>query len=251
VTSRSQGSDAHAPGSGDLHSEVLLATAGLVWRLKQLADRYDGLPIPEDQELARARQRNIALMRETAASGRRLLAGLGPLAEGQTEWPASAQPGGNDERARARDRQAAARDDRAEARDLRASLRDRDAEGDDPDRGFASRFLAAGDRDDAAGDRAHAQADRDAARMERLQELSWWAAHGPPVGGTLMDHLDATAAVHQAQGLLMARSGIAAAEAFEALLLASRQQGMPLGEFAAQAVQEARRAADGAERGHG
>jgi hypothetical protein len=97
------------------------------------------------------------------------------------------------------------------------------------------------DRDDAAGDRALAFEDRLAARGDRVQ------AEGqtpPPTSEVraaphrLFERLEAGRTFHQAQGILMARSGMSAAEAFEALHLASAQQGMSLPETAAQVVQE-------------
>jgi AmiR/NasT family two-component response regulator len=54
----------------------------------------------------------------------------------------------------------------------------------------------------------------------------------------LRERLDAGRAFHQAQGMLMARSGMSAAEAFEALLLASVNQDVSLFETAGRVVQE-------------
>jgi len=49
---------------------------------------------------------------------------------------------------------------------------------------------------------------------------------------SLFERLDAGRTFDQAQGTLMARSGMSAAEAFEALLLAATQQGVSLPETA-------------------
>lgn len=54
---------------------------------------------------------------------------------------------------------------------------------------------------------------------------------------SLFERLDAGRTFHQAQGILMARSGMSAADAFDALLLASTQQGVPLPEMAARMLQ--------------
>ncbi len=55
---------------------------------------------------------------------------------------------------------------------------------------------------------------------------------------SLSERLDAGRAFHQAQGMLMTRSGMSAAGAFEALLLASVQQDVSLFETAGRVVQE-------------
>jgi hypothetical protein len=205
---------------------TLARTADLVRKLTALADRYDALG--EDAVGPNAQRRaSVALMRSTAQAGRQLVRSLLLPSEGPSGRDALAGESavGRADRARVRDLRAATRDATAEDRDERALARDTalrrvgmHRDGDEP-----GRFFAACDRDDAAGDRAHAQADRRAAACDRdasLSEASTDAgAHARNL--TLITKLGARAVVRQAQGVLMERDGLSAAEAFEALLLAA------------------------------
>ena len=143
-------------------------------------------------------------------------------------------------RAKARNARAQARDEAAEARDLRASARDqrfRVATGDE-DRGFAARFLSAGDRDDAAGDRVDAQHDRQESETDRRQA----ADARETSSGTLMDHpdfqqaLEERSIIGQAQGLLMASMHVDADAAFDLLRLESLKRGVRIRMLAAELI---------------
>lgn len=246
------------------HSALVARTRDLADKLTALADRYDALPPAPHPARERERVVNIALMRLAAASGSRLLGAGAPPGQEQPERPlagAAWQAGS----ARARDVAAQLRDGAAELRDLRASLRDRRARAttSDLDPGFADRFLAATDRDAAAGDRADAIDDRAAARRDRQLSGSAAPAREPAAEGLVVDlsaveqpaveqpvaaqppdprhlleQLSARATFHQAQGLLMAKSGMNASQAFEALLLDAQQRDTSMTEAAMRLVRE-------------
>ena len=202
---------------------TLARTADLVRKLTSLADRYDAVSDGDGDVRAAERRASVALLRTAAESGRQLIRSL----EAPPSAPAGqeASPTERDDRSRVRDLRASGRDAAAERRDERASHRDaalRQAGGDrDPD--FAGRLFAASERDEAAGDRAAALADRRAAADDRARSAT-------RVVVDLDKHARAYAMitrpeerelVRQAQGILMARAGITAGEAFEALLLAA------------------------------
>lgn len=215
-----------APPARELAEQYWAAmtrTADLVRKLSALADRYDASEEDGDPRAA-GRRASAALMRTTAESGRRLLRSLAPPAFPSGEQPPASALEQAD-RARCRDLRAAGRDVTAEVRDERASTRDRSARavtGDD-DLGFAARFLAACDRDDAAGDRAAALADRRAAQTDRGRGATGHPCdrHREAGAYALLTLLEDRVVVRQAQGVLMARAGMTAGEAFEALLLAA------------------------------
>lgn len=236
-----------ALGQRDLCLEqwaAVASAADLARKATTLADRYDALPDTGDAPAARRRE-SVARLRAAAASAQRLITSLmAALAcESMRPEPAQAPAARRSEPAALRDAVAARRDRAAEARDLEASVRDRQARGvsADLDPGFADRFLSARDRDESAGDRAVAFADRRAARDDRVQADGYLPSPPAEVRAGLrglFERLNAGRTFHQAQGVLMAGSGMSAAEAFEALLLASRQQGVSLPETAARMVQD-------------
>jgi hypothetical protein len=232
-------------GQRDLCREqwaAVASAADLARKATALADRYDALPDTGDAPASRRRE-SVARLRAAAASAQRLITSmLGALAS-ESMGPEPVSVARRSEPADLRDAVAARRDRAAEARDLEASVRDRQARGAsaDLDPGFADRFLSARDRDEAAGDRAVAFADRRAARDDRVQADGHVPSPPAEVGAGLhglFERLDAGLTFHQAQGVLMARSGMSAAEAFEALLLTSEQQGVSLPETAARMVQD-------------
>ena len=103
----------------------------------------------------------------------------------------------------------------AELRDQRASTHGRPArvERGELDPGFADRFVSAVGRGAAADEKP-----------------------GDP--RRLLEQLGARATFHQAQGLLMARTGMDASEAFDALLLDAQQRGTSMTEAAVRVVRE-------------
>lgn len=221
-------------------SALMAQTRDLAQKLTALADRYDALPTPLQPLRERERSVNIALMRLVAASGSRL-ATTWALCDQEQPERACGVPADPDASARARDAQARCRDDAAERRDQRASVRDRQARADtaDLDPGFPDRFLSADDRDDAAGDRAAALEDRVAARRDReLRSAGAPAEEQHTDPRRLLEQLKAKETFHQAQGLLMARSGMTASDAFEALLRDAQQRGTSITEVAARLVRE-------------
>jgi hypothetical protein len=236
-----------ASGQRDLCLEqwaAVASAADLARKATALADRYDALPDTGDAPAARRRE-SVARLRAAAASAQRLITSLlGALAsESMRPEPAPASAARRSEPADLRDAVAARRDRAAEARDLEASVRDRQSRGvnADLDPGFVDRFLSARDRDEAAGDRAAAFAHRRAARDDRVQADGYLPSPPAEVRAGLrglFQRLDVGRTFHQAQGVLMARSGMSAAEAFEALLLTSEQQGVPLPETADRMVQD-------------
>lgn len=229
----------HAVGGGksrtllhdlaDEYWQTLARTADLVRKLTALADRYEAAAEGGD-ERASERRASVALMRSAAESGRQLITSLAP----PPPVLASVHEASSAERAdgaRARDVRASGRDAAADGRDVRAAGRDRASRGvaSDGDDCFPGRFLAACDRDDAVGDRAAALADRRAAAADRAA-----AASGPLVdldqharSYARVTRLEEQEIIRQAQGVLMARAGISAAEAFEALLLAAENPSAP------------------------
>lgn len=226
------------------HWTVVASAADLARKATALADRYDALPDSDDAR-ASGRRESVARLRAAAASAQHLITSLmGPLpSESLRREPAPSSVARRREPADMRDAVAARRDRTADARDLEASRRDRRARGvsADLDPGFADRFLSARDRDEAAGDRALAFDDRLAARGDRVQadgQMPTLAAELRTAPRSLFGRLGASRTFHQAQGMLMARSGMSAAEAFEALLLAAVQQDVSLPETAVQVVQE-------------
>jgi hypothetical protein len=223
---------------------TVASAADLARKATALADRYDALPDSGDARASRRRE-SVARLRAAAASAQRLITALLDALPPESTWSEQAPPSAlrRSEPADARDTVAARRDTAAEARDLEASMRDRQARrvGADLDPGFAHRFLSARDRDEAAGDRAVAFEDRRAARDDRVQADEHVPSSPAEVGAgphSLFERLDAGRTFHQAQGMLMARSGMSADEAFEALLLTSEQQGVSLPETAARLVQD-------------
>jgi len=226
------------------HWAVVASAADLACKATALADRYDALPDSGDAR-ASGRRESVARLRAAAASAQLLITSLMsflPCASlGQELAPSSVAQGREPTDIRAA--VAARRDRAAEARDLEASMRDRRARGvsADLDPGFADRFLSARDRDEAAGDRVLALEDRRATRDETGQ--AGGRVPSPPAEvsaapHSLSERLDAGRAFHQAQGMLMTRSGMSAAGAFEALLLASVQQDVSLFETAGRVVRE-------------
>ena len=202
--------------------QTLARTADLVRKLTSLADRYD--EAGDDDGRAAQRRASVALMRAAAESGRRLVNALVP----PPATPASAHEASPEERAdaaRARDVRASARDAAAEIRDQRAAGRDRVVRrvGGDSDIDFSGQWLAACDRDEAVGDRAAAQGDRRAAADDRAVAASRVVVDLDKYANSyaLITRLEEREIVRQAQGVLMARAGISAGEAFEALLLAA------------------------------
>lgn len=223
---------------------VVASAADLARKATALADRYDFVPDTGDARAA-ARRDSVARLRAAAASAQRLITSLmGSLPPEITQRePAQVSAAGRSEAAGVRDAVAARRDRAAEARDLTASMRDRQARvaSADGDAGFADRFLSACDRDEAAGDRAVALEDRLAARDDRVQADGYLPSPPGEVRAAPYDlsgRLAAGRTFHQAQGMLMARHGMSAAEAFQALLLASAQQGSSLPETAVRVAKE-------------
>jgi len=223
------------------HWAVVASAADLARRATALAGRYDALPDGGDAR-ASGRRESVARLRDAASSAQRLITSLmGSLpGESMRQEPAQSSAAGRAAPGRTRDVVASRRDRAAEDRDLEASLRDRQARGVSADRdpGFAARFLSARDRDDAAGDRAHAFEDRRAARGDRMRADGQTPPPTPTAEvraarDSLSERLDAGHTFHQAQGMLMERSGMSATEAFEALLLTSTQQGVSLPQAAA------------------
>jgi hypothetical protein len=225
------------------HWVTVASAADLAHKATALADRYDALPDSGDARAARRRE-SLARLRAAAASAQLLIASLvGPLPSQSPRREPAQSSGAGQGPADLRDAVAARRDLDAEGRDLKASERDQQARRvrDDLDPGFAHRFLAACDRDEAAGDRALAFDDRLAARDDRVRtegQIPSLAAELRDAPRSLFERLDAGSTFHQAQGILMARSGMSAAEAFEALLLVSTKQGMSLPETAVRVAQE-------------
>ncbi len=222
---------------------TVASAADLARKATTLADRYEALPDSGDARAAR-RCESVARLRASVASAQLFIASLvGPWpSQGRRQEPAPSSGSGQGP-ADLRDTAAARRDLDADGRDLKASERDRQARrvSDDLDPQFADRFMAARDRDDAADDHAFAREDRLAARGDRLraeEQLPSPAAEAGDAPGSLSERLEAGRTVHQAQGMLMARSGLSASEAFEALLLVSTQQGMSLPETAVRVVQD-------------
>lgn len=217
---------------------TMARTADLVRKLTALADRYDAEIAGGDQHTADCRRR-VALMRATAEAGRQLIRSRAPHAfpvrqqSAPTALERSDGAHSRDVHASMRDAAAQVRDERARAPDarVRAVLEDQDADS-------SGRFLAACDRDASAGDRADSLADRREAQRDR--------DHRPPAmdlttqTGTcsLVTRLEERVVVRQAQGILMARAGISAGEAFEALLLAATGA-MTLDDVATHVVQHA------------
>lgn len=204
--------------------QTLARTADLARKLTALADRYD--LAGDGDARAEERRASVALMRTVADSAHRLISSVTPP-------PPAAAPHGptSSERAdgaQARDVRAAGRDAAADQRDERAVRRDRAVRraGADGDADFAGRFLAACDRDDAVGDRAAALADRRAAAADRTVDAARVVVdldkHARSYA--LVTLPEEQEIVRQAQGVLMARAGITAGEAFEALLLAAAGQ---------------------------
>jgi hypothetical protein len=226
------------------HWAVVVSAADLACKATALADRYDAMPDNGDAR-ASGRRESVARLRAAAASAQLLitsLMGFSPCASLRRE-PAPSSVARGREPADLRAAMAARRDRAAEARDLEASVRDRQARGvsTDLDPGFADRFLSARDRDEAAGDRALALEDRLAAWDDRGQAGGQVPSPPAEVRAArhgLSERLDRGRAFHQAQGMLMARSNMSAAEAFEALLLASVKQDVSLFETAGRVVQE-------------
>jgi hypothetical protein len=226
------------------HWAVVASAADLARKSTALADRYDALPDSGDAR-ASARRESVARLRAAAASAQVLITSLmGFLpCESLRREPAPSSVARGREPTDIRAAVAARRDRAAEARDLEASMRDRRARGvsADLDPGFADRFLSARDRDEAAGDRVLALEDR----LDTRDETGQAGGRVPPppaevraAAHSLSERLDAGRAFHQAQGMLMARSDMSAAAAFEALLLASVQQDVSLFETAGRVVQE-------------
>lgn len=221
------------------HWASVASAADLARKATALADRYDALPDVGDARAA-ARRESVVRLRAAAASAQRLITSLMgslPLESTRREpaqVSAAARSGG------VRDALATRRDRAAEARDLKASVRDRRARvvSADGDAGFADRFLSACDRDEAAGDRASAMDDRAAAQDDQVAGQSSWPSPAVVTApSSAFERLDAGRTFHQALGMLMARSGMSAAEAFEALLLTSVQQDLSLPEAATRVVQ--------------
>lgn len=207
----------------DDHWATMARTADLVRKLTALADRYDARH--DGDELRNERRRALtARMRGAAEAGRLLLVVALPP-EPAAAGPHAVTDQERADRARSRDVQAARRDAAAQVRDERARDRDERLRGvaDDGDADFPTRFLAACERDDAAGDRAAARSDRRSAAEDRAASV---APYGQDLEAQaqsyqLITRLEETAIVRQAQGILMAREGMTAGEAFQALLLAS------------------------------
>jgi len=226
------------------HWAVVASAAPLACKATARADRYDALPDSGDVR-ASGRRESVARLRAAAASAQLLitsLMGFLPCASPRRE-PAPSSVARGRESTDIRAAVAARRDRAAEARDLEASMRDRRARGvsADLDPGFADRFLSARDRDEAAGDRVLALEDR----LDTRDETGQAGGRVPPppaevraAAHSLSERLDAGRAFHQAQGMLMTRSGMSAAGAFEALLLASVEQDVSLFETAGRVVQE-------------
>jgi len=120
----------------------------------------------------------------------------------------------------------------SQERDAAAAVRDAAAEARDADWPEEALDHAAMDRLHAADDRAHARADRQQSAQERAQ-----LAHG----------MERRTVIGQAQGLLMARFGISAEEAYEVLVSQSQHRGDKLHDVAAAVVadHERRVRADG------
>ncbi|MDQ3503080.1 MAG: hypothetical protein M3486_05650 [Actinomycetota bacterium] len=187
------------------HWAVVASAADLAHKATALADRYDALP---DSGNARApgRRESVARLRAAAASAQLLitsLLGFSPCASlPRAPAPSSVALG-------------------HEPTDIRAAVAAR--------------------RDRAAEARVLAFEDRLATRDDRGQ--AGGRVPSPPaevraVPHSLSERLDAGRAFHQAQGMLMARSDMSAAAAFEALLLASVQQDVSLFETVGRVVQE-------------
>jgi hypothetical protein len=204
---------------------TMARTADLVRKLTALADRYDAAIAAGDREAADCGPR-VALMRATAEAGRKLIRSRAPAA-----FPPREQPAVTDleraDRARSRDVSASSRDTAAQARDERATERDVRVRAvvQHGELDFSGRFLAACDRDSAAGDRADSLADRRAAQRDRDDSPPPVDLRTPARTYALLTGLEKRAVVRQAQGILMARTGLSAAEAFEALLLTATAPG--------------------------
>lgn len=207
-------------GSGDLVElwTRLAGTANLVCRLTTLADRYEAAIAAGDRQAEEGRPL-VVLMRVAAEAGRKLLRSHAPAASPVAEQPTATELQRSD-RARSRDLEASARDAAAQVRDERATQRDvlvRAVLGDG-DLDFAGRFLAACDRDSAAGDRADSLADRRASQRDREAHATTMNLTPQARAFSLVTRLEERAIVRQAQGILMARAGLSADEALQALL---------------------------------
>lgn len=185
-----------------------------------------------------------------------------------------ADPGLRAELARERDELAEQRDAAADARAGEALLRrqratDRDVAAvqrdrrireahDDADPGFPSMFLSARDADASAGDRAASLSDERAARQDRdraredrqhaarqrdiaADEAASAADRADREAADLRDGVETRTLIGQAQGLLMARHGISADEAFERLVRESQSRNVEVREVARLLVQDAGR----------
>ena len=185
---------------------TMARTADLVRKLTSLADRYDAT-IEDGDPHAADRRRRVALMRRTAESGRRLIRSLAPPPLAAGDMPAPSVP---------------QRADGARSRDAERDIPVRRIAGDENPE-LPDRFFAACDRDAATTDRGDALAGRRAAKLDRDRTAAASAldVDSQPQSYALVARLDECAVVRQAQGLLMARSGVTAGEAFETLLTAT------------------------------
>ena len=153
---------------------------------------------------------------------------------------------------------AAERRERAAGRDVAASQRDRRSRRahDDGDPGFPDRFMSGRDVDASAGDRADALGEERAAREDRQQsredrqrasddrdaaaaDARDTAEAAAAEAAGLREGMESRTVIGQAQGLLMARLGITADEAFARLVRESQARNIKVREVARSLVEDA------------
>lgn len=103
---------------------------------------------------------------------------------------------------------------------------------------------SAGDRADALSDERHARADRLRSRTARERAAADRKAaraaadHAQATEADLRDALQTAGVIGRAEGLLMAKNGISAAEALDCLVRESQATNLTVGEVAQRVVRE-------------